>query len=231
LIIKGVENIHRTSKLLAILLAFILLCSVASAATLKVGPKEKYHTIQSAVNAAHDRDTIKVAYGTYKENVKVNKNGISILGTKYPKVNGFRYYECSDTTINGFSIQKDGIGDDYGGGYHTIRNNYFYNCGISLWGPISSMCSIINNQFSGSNSGISTYDCEETIIQGNTINGVKIGLWIDEDAGGVGKVTKNTFKNCKTAVYIHIFGNPGKLENFVNNKYINNKVNFAWGSN
>jgi hypothetical protein len=227
----GVENIHRTNKLLAILLAFILLCNVASAATLKVGPKEKYKTIQSAVNAAHDGDTIKVAYGTYKENIRINQSGISILGTKYPKVNGFYYYESADTTINGFSIQKNGIVDDYGGGNHTIRNNYFYNCGIGLWGPISSICLIINNQFYGLNSGISTYDCVGTLIQGNIINSAGTGLWIDEDSGGVGKVAKNTFKNCKTAVYIHILWNPGKLENFVNNRYINNKVNFAWGFN
>lgn len=226
----GVENIHRTSKIIAIALAFFLLCSIASATTLNVGSKEKYKTIQSAVNAAHDGDTIKVAYGTYKENVKVGKDGISILGTNYPKVNGFYYYSTG-TTINGFSIQKEGIVDDYGGGNHIIRNNYFYNCGVDLWGPISSACSIVNNQFIGSNSGISTYDCKLTQIQGNTITGAKTGLWIDEDSGGVGSVTKNTFKNCKTAVYIHIYWNPGKLDNFVGNKYINNKVNIAWGSN
>lgn len=228
---QGVDYIHRTSKLLTIVLAFLLLCSVASATTLNVGPKEKYKTIQSAVNAAHKGDTIKIAYGTYKENVKVDKNGITILGTKYPKVNGFYYDEASETTINGFSIIKDGITCDYAGGNHIIRNNYFYNCGIGLWGPISSGCSIINNQMTGLNSGISTYDCVGTLIQGNTITGAETGLWIDEDSGGVDKVIKNTFKNCKTAVYIYIFEDPGRLDNFVNNKYIKNKVNIAWGPN
>lgn len=225
---QGVNYMHRTSKLLAIMLAFLLICSVASAATLKVGPKEKYKTIQSAVNAANYGDTIKVASGTYKENVKIDKY-LTILGTKYPKVYGFYYNEVSGTTINGFSIIKYGIRGHYAGGNHIIRNNYFYNCGIDLSGPVSGGCSIINNQMTGLNSGISTYDCVGTLIQGNTITGAKTGLWIDMDSGSVDKVTKNTFKNCKTAVYIYIFWNPGKLGNFINNKYINNKINIDWG--
>jgi hypothetical protein len=61
-------------------------------ATLSIGSKTKYHTIQSAVNAVHDGDTIKVAYGTYKETVQ-NKKSLTILGTNYPKVDRFYFQE------------------------------------------------------------------------------------------------------------------------------------------
>lgn len=51
--------------------------------TLKVGKKQKYKTIQSAVNAAKPGDTVKVSRGTYKESVKVSgsaKRFIKIIG-------------------------------------------------------------------------------------------------------------------------------------------------------
>jgi len=43
-------------------------------------------------------------------------------------------------------------------------------------------------------------------------------------------VTKNTFKNCKYAIYLDYFDhNPGRLSTFVGNKYIGNIVNIGWG--
>lgn len=105
------------------ILILIIVSSVASASTLKVGPHEKYKTIQKAVNAASDGDTIKVAYGTYKENVRIDKS-VNFYGTKYPKVDGF-YFHGAVSNINGFSIQKYGIKDSYAGN-GIIRNNYFF---------------------------------------------------------------------------------------------------------
>lgn len=46
--------------------------------TLQVGPTAPYHTIQSAVNAAHKGDTVLVAPGTYVEQVVV-PSGLSNL--------------------------------------------------------------------------------------------------------------------------------------------------------
>lgn len=208
-----------------LILVFILISSTASAATLKVGPKEKYKTIQKAVNAAHDGDTIKVAYGTYKETVKINKQ-LMILGTKYPKVDGFTYWGGTGT-INGFSIQKYGVSSSYAGG-GTIRNNYFYNCGIDLVGGQASSSSIINNQIIGGT--ISLYDTmPDIIITGNIISKSKCGLYVGDLANDP-TVSKNTFKNCGYGVYLYSFSDPGKLPTFSGNKYINNKVNIGWGT-
>jgi hypothetical protein len=46
-----------------------LLAIAAHAATLNVGPGQTYTTIQSAINAAKDYDTVLVAPGTYTENI------------------------------------------------------------------------------------------------------------------------------------------------------------------
>src|SRR5262249_3797518 len=47
---------------------------------LLVGGGSQYTTIQAAVNAAHDGDTILVAPGTYTENVLINGKAVSIEG-------------------------------------------------------------------------------------------------------------------------------------------------------
>ena len=229
--IKIVEckKMRNNNKIILISVVLILvLASTASATTLKVGSHEKYKTIQSAVNAAKNGDTIKVSSGTYKEDVNVNKDLI-ILGTKYPKIDGFTFAENLGTgTINGFTIQKNGVYGFYAGGYSTIKNNYFNNCGISLQGLSSSGANIINNQIR--NSGIYLQDTGEQIIKGNIITNSKYGVYVDNQAI-VPTITMNTFKNCKYAIYLSGWEkNPGKLSNVYGNKYIKNKVNLGWGT-
>lgn len=221
----GVENIHKLSKILIIAIAFLLLCSVASAATLNVGPKEKYKTIQSAVNGSQDGDIIKVAYGTYNENVEINKWELTILGTKYPQVDGFSF-QLGSGTINGFAIQKYGIFTNYAGG-GTVQNNYFHNCGIYLGGPTGD-CTIINNHIIGGT--ISLYDTLDTVIKGTTVSKSKCGLYIYETMS-IPTVTNCTFKNCEYGVYFSGYdSDPGKLDTFSGNKYIGNKKNIGWGN-
>lgn len=218
-------------RILIALVTFLLLTSLASAATLKVGPHEKYTTIQKAVNAAHSGDTIKVAYGTYKEDVKIDKQ-LTILGTKYPKVYGFYIYngDAGGSQINGFSIQKYGIGASFSGGV-TIRNNYFYNCGIGLSGSTTCTSSIINNQISGGSIDLYDIMADGILIKGNTISKSKCGLFIGESTV-IPTVTGNTFKNNKYAVYLFDYEtSPGRLATFTNNKYVGNKVNIGWGTN
>jgi nitrous oxidase accessory protein NosD len=232
----GVDNIHKVSKIFLIAIVFLLLCSVASAATLKVGSKEKYKTIQSAVNASQNGDTIKVAYGTYDEVVNIDKWDLTILGTKYPKVDGF-YFQGGSGTINGFSLQKYGISTNFAGG-GTIRNNYFYNCGIYLGGPTGD-CTIINNKIFGGTIFLS--DTYESVIKGTTVSNSKCGLCIDEMAY-LPVVTSCTFKNCDYGVYLLSYdSDPRGYSNlgdsyfnnsatFSNNKYIGNKKNIGWGN-
>lgn len=54
--------------------------------TLQVGPSGQYHTIQSAVNAAHSSETILVSPGTYVEQVVVpaNLNNLTIRSKNGP---------------------------------------------------------------------------------------------------------------------------------------------------
>ena len=72
-----------------LLIAMILFSSMAfllknelpsvSAATLIVGPNQTYKTIQSAINASNNGDTIYIYDGNYNENLIVNKT-LNLIG-------------------------------------------------------------------------------------------------------------------------------------------------------
>ena len=183
-------------RILIALITFLLLTSLASAATLKVGPHEKYKTIQKAVDTAKSGDTIQVAAGTYKETVQIGKIGLNIYGQKaggsykkYPIVYGFNAYSGSGViTINGFYITKTGVDLDYSGGGNVVQNNYFQNCGIGVWGTVSSGALIKNNKIT--NGIISFYDTFDNTVTGNTITKSKVGIYIPESADV--SVVKNT---------------------------------------
>ena len=60
-------------------LSFILLLSFSFTATLLV--PEEYSTIQSAINASSESDTVLVSVGTYYENILLNQqHNISLIG-------------------------------------------------------------------------------------------------------------------------------------------------------
>lgn len=186
----------------------LLLISTASAATLDVGPKAKYNTIQKAVDAAKDGDIIRVAPGTYKENVKIDNKTISLMGTKYPTVYGFDF-ESEDhvefthsLNINGFNISRDGV--TFTDSIHspapitTVRNNYFLNCNITLIDRKGGI-SVINNQFIGPNAGIRAYESSYDKVTGNKFINCEKAAFIRQ--GSIVKLSGNTFTKCGNCVY------------------------------
>ncbi len=186
----------------------LLLISTASAATLDVGPKAKYNTIQKAVDVAKDGDTIRVAPGTYKENVKIDNKTISLMGTKYPIVYGFGfesedYVEFTHSlNINGFKISKYGVtfADSLSSPapITTVRNNYFLNCNITLIDRKGGI-SVINNQFIGPNAGIRAYESSYDKVTGNKFINCEKAAFIR--LGSIVKLSGNTFTKCGTCVY------------------------------
>jgi nitrous oxidase accessory protein NosD len=186
----------------------LFLISTASAATLDVGPKAKYNTIQKAVDAAKDGDTIRVAPGTYKENVKIDNKTISLNGIKYPTVYGFGF-ESEDhvefthsLNINGFKISRYGVtfADSLSSPapITTVRNNYFLNCNITLIHRKAGI-SVINNQFIGPNAGIRAYESSYDKVTGNRFINCEEAAMIR--LGSIMKLSGNTFTKCGNCVY------------------------------
>jgi len=216
---------------ISLILCLIVISSAASAATLKVGPKEKYKTIQKAVNAAHEGDTIIVNSGTYRENVNITKSSLTILGKGYPKVDGFTdltdpygQYGQHDININGFSIMKNGIDlSGLGSTGQIIRNNYFYSCDAYLIGEMSSG-TIKNNDFT--KGGIVLSDSGVEIV-GNKIKNADIGIFLGQGAGSGSSadISKNKITGCNVGIKFH-----GESSGDIYDNYFNNKKNIVFGS-
>jgi len=93
------------SLLLAAVALIVLATFVvpASAAELTVGTDGQYKTIQQAVNAATSDDTIRVAPGTYTENVVVNKSVTITAASGQPTV------QAADSSADVFLLTSAGV--------------------------------------------------------------------------------------------------------------------------
>jgi parallel beta-helix repeat protein len=209
-------------KALSIILTFLFLFSivgVASAATLNV--PGNYKTIQGAINAAHSGDTIKVASGTYKENIKILDKRVYLTGSNYPNIYGCSFATGGTGQLYGFTVSKYGVSLSESGN-NIIRNCAFTNCGISI---ITGSCSdnqLINNKIT--NGGICIFDSQNNIITGNYIYKGNIGLSL-ADGATCKLVTKNTFKSCNIGVKMESKAGDWMIKN----TYSGNKYNFKIG--
>jgi parallel beta-helix repeat protein len=160
-----------------------LLAGVAHAATLNVGAGQTYTTIQSAINAAKDYDTVLVAPGTYTENIDflgkwitVTSSGgaaVTIIdgsGKSAPAVTiesgGTHATTQGSPSFIGFTVQNGGSGNattPTGGIYlnlsnGTISNNVItHNHCAGIWVLIpSSPPAVQNNEIDNTTDN---YDC------------------------------------------------------------------------
>ena len=214
---KECSIVNKLTKLILVTLLTLLIVSTASAATLKV--PSQYKTIQKAVNAANDGDTIQVVNGKYQEVVTVKDKSLKIYGRTqggkykyYPQVQGINLR--SGGVINGFAFTKSGVSLSKVG-ENTIRNNYFLKKGVNVVGETCSDNTIMNNQFF--NCGISLSETYENIVKGNTINSADVGLGVYKGADAT--ITGNTFSKCKVGYKGYYV--PANLKK--NNKFIKNK--------
>jgi len=119
---------------------------------------DNYTTIQAAIDAANDRDTILVRAGLYVEHIVVNKS-IGIFGLDFPTIStyspasGFGFptvsIRTSNVTISGFILQHEGP-----------RPLKEYDQGIDLG---AANCDIIGNVIRHNWDGIRSTGCNNTL--------------------------------------------------------------------
>jgi parallel beta-helix repeat protein len=184
--------------------------------------QKNYDTIQEAVDNATAGDTIRVAAGTYTENVVVNKSlniiGDGIGSTIIKPANASVYYvfnvTASSVNISGFTVNTTG-GAVFG--FRLYSSNY---------ANISDNYIIIGS----ANEGITAVDSNYTIIDGNTIlaTGASSSAGIDLGPGAgashFGTISRNTI----TGAYYGIFIGAG-TNNAIYDNYLNNSNNFQIG--
>ena len=203
-----------------------------------------YPTIQDAINALNDGDTIIVKDGTYRENVVVDKR-LTIQSERGPNFTTVQAADPSNYTfkivanyvnISGFSIKNATINvhnhiyDPNAGIYidnagwcnisdNIISNNYF---GIKIY-SIYSNNKISNNIIKNNEVGIFIFSFHyfsyNTVI-GNIISTNKIGVEIQYSRGNT--IVENTIiRNSDYGIYL-------LYPSSKNNIYRNDLINEGW---
>ncbi len=152
-------NIKKKSQVVTVLFLIMLVRLKLEAANLYV--PRNYPTIQAAVNAAYDGDTIYVDPGTYTEAISIDK-GIALVGIEMPTINPPSYKNAvtfNGNDADGASISKFKITNATG------RELYLEGSGI--WCNSSSPI-ITDNIITMNNYGLICNNSSPTIIN-NTI--------------------------------------------------------------
>ncbi|MCK0507794.1 nitrous oxide reductase family maturation protein NosD [Aromatoleum anaerobium] len=179
------------------LLASLLVCGVARAATLSVIPGQ---SIQAAIERAAPGDVIEIARGHYIENLLIAKT-LTLSGIDRPTVSGGMKGDTirvtgEDVVIEGLIVRDSG--DNLGGqnsgiylrpGAHraTVRNcELTYNL-FGLWIEKANDVRIENNVITGKRdyqssqrgNGIQLYNTTGARILGNQISFVRDAIYVD----------------------------------------------------
>ncbi|MGD6934569.1 MAG: right-handed parallel beta-helix repeat-containing protein [Candidatus Bathyarchaeia archaeon] len=230
------------SQILPILLIFTLatasaftlgIPTVKAASVLEV-PSASYPTIQSALNAAEDGDTIKIAAGTYNENINYDgyaqtvangaaqpKSGITLQGSNGTIINGavslfyLKNLKIASLTVTGDLALGDGKAYGYVSG--SVVSNVQVGLVLSVGGPgntvVDSSVKLLILKGGNTKTEFPAYN---TKIENNYIQGVTI------QAGSHSNTIKgNVISNGQTGIYEE----PSKTYYTTgNNQIINNTI-------
>jgi parallel beta-helix repeat protein len=196
-----------------------------------VGPGN-YTTIQSAIDAANDDDTVFVFNGTYVENIVVRKdlslfgehgNATIIDGGGNPVV---VWIEACTVTMSGFSVTNGSswaisLADSAS---TTISNNNISgNSGYGLGSGRSPFSTITNNIISKNvDDGVVIFDSLGNTIANNNISGNYGGVVIYDDVGSIIN-GNNISNNVLDGIYFY-----NSTSTTVSNNYLLN--NNEWGT-
>ncbi len=152
-------------RFFVVLILMLIICT-ASAKTIYV--PDDYSTIQQAVNAAKDGDTIVVRDGVYYENVEIDKSVTlkSENGSANCVIDGSKRGNVVTVIANGVVI--DGF---------TVRNSgqEWRNAGIY----VESDCNVIrNNDVTNNGNGIQLWDSSNNRLTNNTMTGNKYNFFV-----------------------------------------------------
>lgn len=198
--------------------SMLLLFGSAGAATITVNASgdANYSSIQAAMNAASNGDTIAVASGTYNENVIVNRSvnltgagaGITIINAPDPN-SSVLYVTASNVTIDGFTVTNA-----------TGRAHSYYSAGIFLAG--TKKINISNNYVTNNYNGIYVFSSVNSTMTGNLINSNTYGIYLLFSSRNIlanNTVTLNnnygiyTGSSNNNTIYNNIFNNSFNLGN------------------
>ncbi len=196
---------HTTFKTLQVfLIALILFFTVssASAATLDVGQGRRFDSIQSAIDAAHDGDKIRVNAGTYSGNLIIKKRLI-LEGANNPVLRGDGAGSvisifADGCAVRGFTIEHSGgdlTREDSGillkSSNNVIEDNQLRDILYGIYLFSSRANTIRSNRIHGRpeleegdrGAGLHLWNSPDNIIEDNTISETRDGIYVQSCNG------------------------------------------------
>lgn len=156
-----------------------------------------FYSIQDAINASEDGDTIRVFEGAYYENVIVNRS-ISLVGngssnTSIIGTGHIIWIREKNVEVSGFNIIGDGemkyyraciiIDGSYGGRKGQIHDNLLSNNKMGIIIESSRGNSLINNSCYDNKFGIYLGRAKDSNITGNSCYGNTYGIYVYDNDG------------------------------------------------
>lgn len=216
------------TTLIMILLVVMATVPQASAEILTVSQAEgDYATIQSALNASSDGDTIQIDRGVYAETLLIGKS-VSLVGAEEDTViqpliwiaptiqivtdnvsiegvciaNGstaIKTMWSENVSIRNCNIEGNGYGIWIcGGGGNRLADNTFKGNNIHVFLENAVFTTIHQNQINGGTTGISMIISGFNNVTDNTMEDVEVGITLE--SAGDNLVQGNNFANCSTGV-------------------------------
>jgi nitrous oxidase accessory protein len=186
-------------KGLFIILILSATCHFLNAGIVKVGPGEKFKSIQAAVNSSGAGDTIYVSKGLYREKNLVINKAISLIGIGFPVLDGEHKYEIisirsDDVTIKGLKLVHSGVSsmEDIAGikiysrRDVRIEGNIIENAFFGIYVQAGVHCIVENNVVTAysrieqqSGNGIHCWKSDSMLIKNNKISGHRDGIYFE----------------------------------------------------
>ncbi len=170
---------------------FILPAETCKAATLDVGSGYEYTSIQSAIDAANNSDTIRIHSGTYEEFIEINKE-LTLVGDGSSEViiNSKNQNNPSPHTIKISSSNVSISGCTIKNTYHSSSS---FSCLVISAGY--SGCTISDNLITDGGNGVYLITSTNNVITGNTVeNNLDNGVSFTTNADN-NQINSNTIRN------------------------------------
>ena len=181
------------------LILLATLSHTASAHILKAGKHQPYSSIQLALDASVNGDTIWVEAGLYREKNIVIQKSITLTGNNFPVLDGMHQYEilsikASRVTVKGFKLAHSGVSsmEDiaaikiYDARDVTIEGNMIEDAFFGIYVQAGNHCRIENNQINAfsqveqhSGNGIHCWKCDSMEIINNRVSGHRDGIYFE----------------------------------------------------
>ena len=187
------------SKLVVLLLIFVLPLLKSEAKTIRVGSSEAVTQISKAILLAYDGDTVLVGAGIYREGNIFLEKSLVLIGENYPVLDGEHKFEiltirANQVVIVGFKFINTGVASIHDlaaikilqSHQVIIRGNKLENNFFGIYLSNSSGCKVEENELEANaleehqiGNGIHMWKCKNITINNNIVKGHRDGIYFE----------------------------------------------------